>query len=51
MNKMRCAADDYNYICHISAKEFLGLKFDKAAVVKISNFHEIAPNVTYSQKL
>ena len=47
---MCCAADNHNYICHICAKEFLDLNFNYAVIDKISNFHEIAPNSTYSHK-
>ena len=32
---MWCAADNHNYMCHID---------------KISNFHQIAPNFTFSRK-
>ena len=31
----------------ICAKGFLDLNFNEAAIDKISNFHEIAPNFTY----
>ena len=48
---MWCAADNHNYICHICAKGFLDSNFNKAVIDKISNFHEIAPNFTYSLKL
>ena len=47
-NKMWCIADNHNCMCHICAKGFL--YHNQAAVDKISNFHEIAPNFTYSQK-
>ena len=47
---MCCAADDHNYICHICAKEFLHPNFNEAVIYKISNFHEIAQNYTYSQE-
>ena len=47
---MRCAADNHNYICHICAKEFLDLNFNKAVIDKISNFHKITQNFTYLQK-
>ena len=48
---MWCAADDHNVMCHTHTKEFLDLNFNKAVIDKISNFHEIAPNSTYSQNL
>ena len=44
------AADNHNYICHTCAKIVLDSNFNKAVIDKISNFHEIAPNSTYSQK-
>ena len=47
---MWCAADNYSYTCHICAKGFLDSNFNQAVIDKISNFHEIAPNFTYSQK-
>ena len=38
-------------MCHISAKAFLDSNFNQAVIdKKISIFHEIAPNFTYSQK-
>ena len=37
-------------MCHMCAKGLLDLNFHKATVDKISIFHEIAPNFTYSQK-
>ena len=48
---MFCTADNHNYICHTCAKEFLDSNFNKAVIDKISNFHEIARNSTYSQKI
>ena len=48
---MHCTADNYNYTCHICAKGFLDSNFDEAVIDKISNFNELAPNFTYSQKL
>ena len=47
-NEMWCAADNHNHICHMCAKGFLDLNFNQAVIDKISNFHEIAPNFTYS---
>ena len=47
---MWCAADNHNYMCHICAITFLDLNFNKAVIDKISNFQEIPPNFTYSQK-
>ena len=49
-NKMWCVANNHNYMCHVCAKGFSDSNFDKAFIDKISNFHEIAPNFTYSQK-
>ena len=49
-NEIRCAANIHNYMCHICAKGFLDLNFNQAVLDKIPNFHEIAPNFTYSQK-
>ena len=49
-NEMFCAADNHNYICHTCAKECLDSNFNLEVIDKISNFHEIAPNSTYSQK-
>ena len=48
---MCCAADNNDYMCRICAKEFLEPNFNEAVIDKILNFHEIAPNFTYSQKL
>ena len=48
---MWCAADNHNYMCHIRVKGFLDSNFKKAVIDKIGNFHKIAPNFTYSQKL
>ena len=42
-NEMWCAAENQNHTCHIYAKGILDLNFS-------SNFYEIAPNFTYSQK-
>ena len=44
--------DTYNcdYLQHVCAKEFLDSNFNWAVIDKISNFQEIAPNFTYSQK-
>ena len=46
---MWCAADNHNYLCHICAKEFSNLNFNKAVIDKISILHEITPNFTHSQ--
>ena len=48
---MWCAADNHNYMCHACGKEFSDSNFNQAIIDKISNFREIAPNFTYSQKL
>ena len=45
---MWCAADYHNLMCHICAKGFLDSNFNQAVTDKISNFHEIASNFTYS---
>ena len=37
-------------MCHTYAKEFLNSSLNEAVIDKISNFHDIAPNVTFSQK-
>ena len=47
-NEMCCAAVNHNYMCHIRAKEFLDSYFNQAVIDKISHFHEIAQNFTYS---
>ena len=44
------AADNHNYMCHICAKGFLDSNFNQAVIDKISNFQDIDPNFTYSQK-
>ena len=50
-NKMWCTEDIHNYMCHLCAKEYLDSNFNYAIIDKISNFHEITQNFTYSQKL
>ena len=47
---MWCVADNHNYMCDICAKGLLDSSFNQAVIGKISNFHEIAANFTYSQK-
>ena len=47
---MWCAADNHNYIRQLCAKGILDSNFNQAAIDKISIFHEIDPNFTYSQK-
>ena len=47
---MCCAADYQDYMCHTCAKEFVDSILNEAVIDKISNFHEIAPNSTYSPK-
>ena len=49
-NEMCCTADNHDYMCHTCAKEFSDSNFNKAVIDKILNFHEIAPNSTYSHK-
>ena len=48
---MCCASVNHNCMCHTCAKEFLNSSFKKAVIDKISNFHDIVPNFTFSQKL
>ena len=48
--KMWCTAGNHNYVSHICAKGFLDSNFNYAVTDKISNFQEIVPNFTYSQK-
>ena len=48
-NEMCCASDNHNYRCHTCAKGFLNSSFNKAVIHKISNFHDITPNFTFSQ--
>ena len=50
-NEMCCALDNHNKMCHTCAKEFLDSNFNQAIIDKISSFHKIATNFTYSQKL
>ena len=47
---MWCAADNHNYMSHICKLGFLDSNFNEAVIDKISNFQEIAPHFTYSQK-
>ena len=47
---MCCAAGNDNYMCHTCAKEFLDSNFNEAVIDKVSIFHEIALNSTYSHK-
>ena len=47
---MWCEAGNHNYMSHICAKGFLDSNLNYAVINKISNFQEIAPNFTYSQK-
>ena len=47
---MCCALDDHNYMCHTCAKTILDSNLNYAVIDKISNFHEIAQNSTYSHK-
>ena len=51
-NEIWFAEDNHSYMCHIGlcAKGFLDSNFNLAVIDKISIFHEIAPNFTYSQK-
>ena len=44
--------DNQNFMCYICAKEFSASNFNlKAVIDKISIFHKIAQNFSYSQKL
>ena len=47
---MWCAADNHNDTCHARAKGFLDSNLNQAVIDKISIFHEIGPNFTYSPK-
>ena len=49
-NEIWCATDKHSYTCHVCAKGFLDSNFNEAVIDKVSNFHEIAPKFTYSQK-
>ena len=49
-NEIWYAEDNHSYRCHICAKGFLDSSFNKAVIDKISIFHEIDQNFTYSQK-
>ena len=49
-NEIWCVVDNYNDTCHTCAKGFLDLSFNLAVTNKISDFHKITPNFTYSQK-
>ena len=49
-NKMWCAADNHNYMCHICAKGILDSNFNQAAIDRISIFLQTASNFTFSQK-
>ena len=37
-------------MCHLPAKEFADINFNQVVIDKISIFHKMAPNFTYSQK-
>ena len=50
INNLWCATDNHNDTSHTCAKGVLDSNFNQAVVKKISNFHEIALNFTYSQK-
>ena len=49
-NEMWCVTDNHIFTCHICAKGFYDTNFNSAVIDKISKIHEVAPNVTYSQK-
>ena len=48
--EMGCTAENHNGMCHLCTTGFLDSNFNSAVINKISNFHEIASNFTYSQK-
>ena len=50
---MCCASDNHNYKCHTCAKEFLKFELQLSSYwpKKKSNFHDIAPNFTFAQKI
>ena len=48
---MCCASDNLNYICHTCAKDFLNSRLQLSSCRQISNFHDIVPNFTFSQKI
>ena len=45
-NKMRCMADNHNYMCHICAKRFLELDLMKQLLTKYQIFKKLPPNFT-----
>ena len=47
--EMRCATDNHNNMCHTCAKGLLNSNFNQAVIYKISSFHEIAPNFTFTK--
>ena len=47
---MCCASDNHSYMCHTFSKGFLNSSFNQVVIDKMSNFHDIAPNFTFSQK-
>ena len=49
-NEMWCAVGNHDYMSLICAKGLLDSNFNYAVIDKISNFQEIAPNFTFSQK-
>ena len=49
-NEMCCSSDNHSYMYHTCAKEIFKFELQLEAVIdKISNFHDIAPNFTFSQ--
>ena len=40
------SVDNYNYTCHVCAKEFWDSNFNEAVIEKVLSFHEMAPNFT-----
>ena len=50
-NEMCCETNNHNDTCHTCPNGLLDSNFNEVAIDKISIFHEITPNITYSQKL
>ena len=50
-NEMCCDADNHNtYVTHVQKNFQIRTSIKQLLTKMISNFHEIAPNSTYSQK-
>ena len=50
-NEIWCAAGNHNYMSHLCAKGFSDSNLNYTVIDKISNFQEIVPYFTYSQKI